>query len=74
VSETLQRECEEPGLSGGLLETSGAEKFTKCGYHFSMHLASDYIHPAPRGGKCRIRIYLSEDKQSKGFSARLFGA
>ena len=28
-----------------------------------MHLATDYIHPTPRGGKCRIRIYLSEDKQ-----------
>ena len=21
-----------------------------------MHLAADYIHPTPRGGKCRIRI------------------
>ena len=27
-----------------------------------MHLASDYIHPTPRGGKCRIRIYLPEEE------------
>ena len=27
-----------------------------------MHLASDYIHPTPRGGKCRIRIYLSKEE------------
>jgi hypothetical protein len=26
-----------------------------------MHLASDYIHPTPRGGQCRIRIYLPEE-------------
>jgi hypothetical protein len=26
-----------------------------------MHLASDYIHPTPRGGRCRIRIFLPED-------------
>src|SRR3712207_4974546 len=28
-----------------------------------MHLASDYIHPTPRGGRCRIRIYLPEEAQ-----------
>ncbi len=28
-----------------------------------MHLASDYIHPTPREGRCRIRIYLPEDEQ-----------
>jgi hypothetical protein len=28
-----------------------------------MHLASDYIDPTPRGGRCRIRVYLSEEKQ-----------
>ena len=28
-----------------------------------MHLAADYIHPTPRGGRCRICIYLSEDEQ-----------
>ena len=28
-----------------------------------MHLASDYIHPTPREGKCRIRIYLPEDER-----------
>jgi len=27
-----------------------------------MYRASDYIHPAPRGGKCRVRVYLPEDK------------
>jgi hypothetical protein len=26
----------------------------------SMHLASDYIHPTPRGGRCRVRIYLPD--------------
>ncbi len=28
-----------------------------------MHAASDYIHPTPRGGRCRIRIYLPEEEQ-----------
>jgi hypothetical protein len=28
-----------------------------------MHLASDYIHTTPRGGVCRIRIYLPEDER-----------
>jgi hypothetical protein len=28
-----------------------------------MHLASDYIHTTPRGGACRIRIYLPEDER-----------
>jgi hypothetical protein len=28
-----------------------------------MHLASDYFHPTPRGGKCRIRVYLPEEEQ-----------
>ena len=28
-----------------------------------MHLASDYIHTTPRGGTCRIRIYLPEDER-----------
>jgi hypothetical protein len=27
-----------------------------------MYLASDYIHPTPRGGRCRVRIYLLEDE------------
>ena len=27
-----------------------------------MHLASDYIHPTPRGGRCRVRVYLPEDE------------
>jgi hypothetical protein len=27
-----------------------------------MHLASDYIHPTPRGGRCRVRIYLPEEE------------
>jgi hypothetical protein len=28
-----------------------------------MSLANDYIHPTPRGGRCRIRIYLPEEEQ-----------
>jgi hypothetical protein len=28
-----------------------------------MHLASDYIHPTPRGGRCRIRVYLPDEEQ-----------
>ena len=28
-----------------------------------MHLASDYIHPTPRHGRCRIRVYLPEDER-----------
>jgi hypothetical protein len=28
-----------------------------------VHLASDYIHPTPRAGRCRIRIYLPEEEQ-----------
>ena len=27
-----------------------------------MHLASDYIHTTPRGGTCRIRIYLPKEE------------
>jgi predicted acyl esterase len=27
-----------------------------------MHLVSDYIHPTPRGGRCRIRIYRPEEE------------
>jgi hypothetical protein len=32
-----------------------------CAGTMPMHLASDYIHPTPRGGRCRIRIYLPEE-------------
>jgi hypothetical protein len=28
-----------------------------------MHLPNDYIHPTPRGGRCRIRFYLPEDRR-----------
>ncbi len=28
-----------------------------------MHLASDYIHPTPRGGRCRVHLYLSQDER-----------
>jgi hypothetical protein len=27
-----------------------------------MHMASDYIHPTPRGGRCRIRVYLPDEE------------
>jgi hypothetical protein len=26
-----------------------------------MHLSADYIHPTPRGGRCRIRIYFLDE-------------
>jgi hypothetical protein len=39
-------EADRPSLAGGVL----------------MHLAADYVHPTPRGGRCRVRIYLSEDE------------
>jgi hypothetical protein len=28
-----------------------------------VRLVSDYIHPTPRDGRCRVRIYLSEDER-----------
>ncbi len=28
-----------------------------------MHLAADYIHPTPHGGRCRIRIYLPDEER-----------
>ena len=28
-----------------------------------MHLANDYIHPTPRRGRCRIRIYLPDEER-----------
>jgi hypothetical protein len=28
-----------------------------------MHLASDYIHPTPKGGRRRIQIYLPEEEE-----------
>jgi len=28
-----------------------------------MRLVSDYIHPTPRGGGCRIRIYLPQEER-----------
>ena len=28
-----------------------------------MHLATDYVHPTPRGGRCRVRVYLPEDER-----------
>ena len=33
------------------------------GYHAWVHLATDYIHPTPRRGRCRIRLYLPEEDQ-----------
>ena len=27
------------------------------------HLASDYIHPTPRGGQCCVGIFLAEEEQ-----------
>jgi hypothetical protein len=28
-----------------------------------MHLAADYVNPTPRGGRCRVRIYLPEEER-----------
>ncbi len=28
-----------------------------------MHLATDYIHPTPRDGRCRVRVWLPEDER-----------
>ena len=28
-----------------------------------MHLATDYIHPTPRGGRWRVRAYLPREDQ-----------
>ena len=28
-----------------------------------MHLATDYIHPTPRGGRCRVRVYLPDEER-----------
>ena len=28
-----------------------------------MHLASDYMHPTPRGGRCLIRIYIPDEER-----------
>lgn len=28
-----------------------------------MHLVTDYIHPTPEDGRCRVRIYLPEEKE-----------
>jgi len=28
-----------------------------------MHLATDYIHPTPHGGRCRVRVYIPEDRR-----------
>jgi len=28
----------------------------------SMHLATDYINPTPKGGRCRVRVYVPEEE------------
>jgi hypothetical protein len=28
-----------------------------------MHLATDYIHPTPKGGRCRVRLYVPEEEE-----------
>ena len=28
-----------------------------------MQLATDYIHPAPRGGRCRVRVFLPDEPE-----------
>ena len=46
----------------GLLK-SGTENLPRAAINWSVDLASDYIHPTPRGGRCRIRLYLPEDEE-----------
>jgi len=29
-----------------------------------VHLVSDYIHPTPRGGRCRLRLYLPKEERA----------
>ena len=28
-----------------------------------MYLAHDYVHPTPRGGRCRVRLYVPDDPE-----------
>ena len=28
-----------------------------------MHLATDYIHPTPEGGRCRVRVYVPDEEE-----------
>ena len=28
-----------------------------------MHLATNYIHPIPKGGHCRVRVYVPEENE-----------
>ncbi len=28
-----------------------------------MHLASDYVHPTPHRGRCRVRIYVPDSAE-----------
>jgi hypothetical protein len=46
---------------GARLQGVGSEVPNR--YHSSVLLASDYIHPKPRDGRCRIRICLPEDER-----------
>ena len=47
------------------LPITRAEKSPKSRYHSFVHLAVDYIHPTPRDGMCRIRIYLPEEDDER---------
>jgi hypothetical protein len=38
-----------------------AENLRGSGYHCAVHLATDYVHPTPGGGRCRVRLYLPEE-------------
>jgi hypothetical protein len=52
---------QEPG-SEGTAKTDRQET-QPGGYHSWVHLATDYIHPTPRDGRCRVRVYLPEDER-----------
>src|SRR5215216_634162 len=38
-----------------------AEKLRGSNYHCPVHLATDYVHPTPGGGRCRVRLYLPKE-------------
>jgi hypothetical protein len=42
---------------------NGGRETRRSGYHFSVHLTTDYIHPAPRGGRCRVRVWLPNEER-----------
>jgi hypothetical protein len=46
-----------------IMEVNGTVSMVLPPPRVPMYLTNDYIHPTPRGGRCRIRIYLPEEEQ-----------